>query len=69
MRWRRRVQEEEQRRQMAAAAARGVPEIILTAVILRTGCGETEQNREKENRKCAKMYQADLGLYLKILSD
>jgi len=62
MRWRRRVQEEEQRKQMAAAAAaRGFPDIIPTAVLLRTGCGKTEQNREKENRKCAKMYQADLG--------
>ena len=58
MRWRGRSQEEELRRQMAAAeaAARGFPEVIPTAVMFRTGCGETEQRmREKGRRKCEKI--------------
>ena len=36
-----------------AAAARGFLEIIPTAVIFRTGYGETEQReRNRKNRKC-----------------
>lgn len=57
MRWRRGVQEEEQRRQMAAAA-RGFPEMILAAVMFRTGCGETEQG---ERTGVENVHQADLG--------
>lgn len=44
--------EEELRRCTATAAARGFLEIIPTAVVFWTGCGETEQRdstREKEN--------------------
>lgn len=39
-----------------AAAASGFLELIPTAVIFRTGCGETE----RKSRKCAEMYEAGL---------
>lgn len=44
----------EQRRQMVTAA-RGFPEIILTAVVFRSGNDETEQGKRIENvQRCTK---------------